>query len=85
MPENLCWPTLSLTMGALVKKGELLLSRRQLELVQLLRLGLRNRDIAEKLGVTEGTVKSYLHAVFKKTGASNRTELALRASEWGAD
>lgn len=59
-----------------------LLSPRETELVKLVRQGLRNRDIAEKLGITEGTVKVYLHSVFEKTGVANRTELAIRASEW---
>lgn len=59
-----------------------LLSPREAELVTLVRQGMRNRDIAEKLGITEGTVKVYLHSVFEKTGVANRTELAIRASEW---
>ena len=59
-----------------------LLSPRETELVQLVRQGKRNRDIAEQLGITEGTVKVYLHSVFEKTGVANRTELAIRASEW---
>ena len=59
-----------------------LLSPREAELVSLVRQGMRNRDIAEKLGITEGTVKVYLHSVFEKTGVANRTELAIRASEW---
>lgn len=58
------------------------LSPRERELVQLVRQGLRNRDIAEKLGITEGTVKVYLHSVFEKTGVANRTELAIRSAEW---
>jgi two-component system nitrate/nitrite response regulator NarP len=57
------------------------LSPRERELVGLVRQGLRNRDIAERLGVTEGTVKVYLHSVFEKTGVANRTELAIRAPE----
>jgi len=64
-------------------KREELLSRREIELIQLLRLGLCNREIGKRLGLSEGTVKVYLHTVFKKTGVSNRTELAMRASEWG--
>ena len=50
-----------------------------------MRKGLRNREIAEQLGVTEGTVKVYLHAVFEKLGVSTRTELAIRADEFLAD
>lgn len=59
-----------------------ILSPRESELVKLVRKGLRNRDIAETLGITEGTVKVYLHSVFEKTGVANRTELAIRAAEW---
>lgn len=59
-----------------------LLSPRETDLVKLVRQGMRNRDIAETLGITEGTVKVYLHTVFEKTGVANRTELAIRASEW---
>lgn len=59
-----------------------LLSPRERELVNLVRQGLRNRDISERLGITEGTVKVYLHSVFEKTGVVNRTELAIRAGEW---
>lgn len=57
------------------------LSPRERDLVDLVRRGLRNRDIAEKLGVTEGTVKVYLHAIFDKVGVENRTELAMRADK----
>ena len=57
------------------------LTRRERELIELVRQGLRNRDIATELGVTEGTVKVYLHAIFDKLQVENRTELALRAAE----
>jgi two-component system nitrate/nitrite response regulator NarP len=57
------------------------LTRRERELVELVRQGLRNRDIATELGVTEGTVKVYLHAIFDKFRVENRTELALKATE----
>lgn len=57
------------------------LTRRERELIELVRQGLRNRDIAAELGVTEGTVKVYLHAIFDKLQVENRTELALRSTE----
>ena len=56
------------------------LTPRERELVELVRQGLRNRDIASRLGVTEGTVKVYLHSIFDKVGVGSRTELAIRAS-----
>jgi two-component system, NarL family, nitrate/nitrite response regulator NarL len=58
------------------------LAPRERQLIGFVRKGLRNREIAEQLGVTEGTVKVYLHAVFEKLGVSSRTELAIRADEF---
>jgi two-component system nitrate/nitrite response regulator NarP len=57
------------------------LTPRERDLVDLVRQGLRNRDIAAELGVTEGTVKVYLHGIFEKVGVDNRTELAMRAAD----
>lgn len=58
------------------------LAPRERQLIGFVRKGLRNREIAEQLGVTEGTVKVYLHAIFEKLGVVNRTELAIRADEF---
>ena len=58
------------------------LAPRERQLIGFVRTGLRNREIAEQLGVTEGTIKVYLHAVFEKLGVSSRTELAIRADEF---
>jgi len=58
------------------------LAPRERQLIRFVRQGLRNREIAQRLGVTEGTVKVYLHSVFEKLGIKNRTELAIRADEF---
>jgi two-component system, NarL family, nitrate/nitrite response regulator NarL len=58
------------------------LAPRERELIRCVRQGLRNREIAKELGVTEGTVKVYLHAIFEKLGVKNRTELAIGADEF---
>ena len=58
------------------------LAPRERQLIGFVRKGLRNREIAAELGVTEGTVKVYLHAIFDKLDVSNRTELAIRADEF---
>ena len=60
-------------------RNRVTLAPRERELIGLVRKGLRNREIASELGVTEGTVKVYLHSIFDKTGVANRTELAMRA------
>jgi two-component system nitrate/nitrite response regulator NarP len=61
------------------------LAPRERQLIRYVRRGLRNREIAKELGVTEGTVKVYLHAIFEKLGIKNRTELAIRADEFLAE
>lgn len=57
------------------------LTQRERELIRLVREGLKNREIAERLNTTEGTIKAYLHAIFDKVGVENRTELAMKSSE----
>lgn len=58
------------------------LAPRERQLVRFVRQGLRNREIATELGVTEGTVKVYLHNIFDKLNVNSRTELAVRADEF---
>lgn len=55
------------------------LSPRERQLVNLLTEGLRNKEIAGRMNITEGTAKAYLSRLFEKTGASDRFELALFA------
>jgi two-component system nitrate/nitrite response regulator NarP len=54
---------------------------REKQVTQLVGRGLRNKEIARELGITEGTVKMHLHNLYEKLGISSRTELALRAKE----
>jgi two-component system nitrate/nitrite response regulator NarP len=68
--------------GTLAASPRPALAPRERQLIGFVRKGLRNREIAKELGVTEGTVKVYLHAVFEKLGVSSRTELAVRADEF---
>ncbi len=53
------------------------LSNREGQLVTLLAQGLKNKEIAECLGIAEGTVKVYLSKLYQKVGAKDRLELAL--------
>lgn len=52
------------------------LTPREREIVALLRQGMRNKQIAGEMGITEGTVKIYLFRLFHKLGVRNRFELA---------
>jgi DNA-binding NarL/FixJ family response regulator len=60
-------------------QGGTRLSSRERELVVLVAEGYRNREIAEKLFISERTVKNHLRNIFDKLGVSDRLELALYA------
>jgi DNA-binding NarL/FixJ family response regulator len=55
------------------------LSDRELAVLRLLGRGAGNREIAEALALTEGTVKNYISAILAKTGLHDRTQVALYA------
>lgn len=58
-------------------------SERELEVLKLVARGLSNREIAQKLFITEGTVKNHITSVLRKLGLRDRTQAALYASEHG--
>ena len=53
------------------------LSNREREIAGIVVQGLLNKEIAERLFISEQTVKNHLHNIFEKLGVSNRLELAL--------
>jgi DNA-binding NarL/FixJ family response regulator len=59
------------------------LTPRELEVARLVAEGLRNRVIAERLFISEGTVKIHLHNIYEKLGIKGRLELALYTRERG--
>jgi DNA-binding NarL/FixJ family response regulator len=59
------------------------LSQREREIVSLVAQGYKNREMAEKMFISEQTVKNHLHNIFDKLGVSDRLELALYAIHKG--
>lgn len=55
------------------------LNARERSIAELIQQGMRNREIAARLDMNEGTVKVYLHRIYRKLGIGSRTELALHA------
>jgi two-component system nitrate/nitrite response regulator NarP len=53
------------------------LTEREKAITGLVSQGLRNKEVAAELRMTEGTVKVYLHRIYEKLGVGSRTELAL--------
>lgn len=67
---------LGTTMGAF--RSRYRLSNREAEVVELVLLGYRNRDIAATLGTSPATIKKHLTHVFDKVGVDTRTQLITR-------
>jgi DNA-binding NarL/FixJ family response regulator len=59
------------------------LTRRELEVLNLLADGLGNKHIATRLGISDHTVKAHLAAIFEKLGASTRTEAVMAGARLG--
>jgi DNA-binding NarL/FixJ family response regulator len=59
------------------------LSAREREIVMLVAQGYKNKEMAEKMFISEQTVKNHLHNIFDKLGVSDRLELALYAIHKG--
>ena len=60
-------------------QGRRLLTKREDDVVKLVADGLSNRNVAQKLGLTEHTVSNYLFRIYEKLGISSRVELVLYA------
>jgi two-component system nitrate/nitrite response regulator NarL len=61
------------------------LSQREREIVALVVQGFKNKEMAEKMFISEQTAKNHLHNIFDKLGVSDRLELALYAIHKGLD
>jgi DNA-binding NarL/FixJ family response regulator len=68
--------------GAAARKDGVLTSRER-QIGKLAATGLRNREIADRLGISVGTVKVHLHNVYRKLGVRGRVQLATYARTRG--
>jgi len=62
---------------------ELGITPRELEILEAMALGLSNREMAERLFVSENTVKTHTARLFDKLSAKRRTQAVQRAKEAG--
>lgn len=65
------------------RMGAETLTAAELTVLRLVAEGLANKEVAARVGVTEGTIKSQLHAITQKLGVKNRTEAVLMAQRRG--
>lgn len=64
-------------LQSLLSQERVALTPRQGQIVSLVAQGLKNKEIAFSMGITEGTVKVYLYKLFKKLGLNDRLDMAL--------
>lgn len=55
------------------------LTKRELEVLKLLAFGMYNKEVAERLGISERTVKNHVSNIFKKISVTDRTQAAVFA------
>lgn len=55
------------------------MTKREMEVLKLLAIGMLNRDIAYKLNISERTVKNHIFSIFKKLNVTDRTQAAVFA------
>ena len=65
------------------KRDSLGITRREMEILELVAHGMSNREIAEKLFVSENTVKTHCSRAFDKLGAKRRTQAVQLGKEFG--
>ena len=53
------------------------ISKRELQTARLVRMGYTNKQIADCMGLTQGTIKVRLHTLYRKLGLRNRADLAV--------
>jgi DNA-binding NarL/FixJ family response regulator len=73
----------ALDRAAASRHAREVLTARERDIVAMVSQGLRNKVIAERLGITEGTVKIHLHNIYEKANVDGRLALAIWARERG--
>ncbi len=71
--------------SSLAERSEPSVTDREREILELLRRGLANKEIAAQLGITVKTVKAHLSSLFQKIGVLDRTQAALWAERFAPD
>ncbi len=71
----------SLKQEAFSPERQVKLTPREIELLRLIESGKTNREIAGELYISLGTVKGYLHQIFRKLHVKNRTEAVMKARQ----
>jgi DNA-binding NarL/FixJ family response regulator len=83
MSERPTGPLANNAGGALPTPPRADLSERELEIIELVAIGLTNQEIAQRLTISKRTVDNHVSNIFTKTGAKNRVALLNWAMDHG--
>lgn len=78
IPQELMERAMNAAIAARTPDPFASLAPREFQIAEGVARGMRNREIAALVGMTEGSVKVYLNRIFDKIGVENRTDLAIR-------
>ncbi len=83
--DGLVWmpPTVQAALAVRENSRTRQLTARESELVRLVAIGMRNAEVAERLSITESTVKTHLNNIFQKLDLRDRVELTHYAIRTG--
>lgn len=70
-------------MDSTAKETASALSEREVQIVELVTVGMTNQEIAERLEISKRTVDNHISNILTKTSTSNRVELVRWALKWG--
>lgn len=70
-------------MDSTAKETTSSLSEREVQIVELVTVGMTNQEIAEQLEISKRTVDNHISNILTKTSTSNRVELVRWALKWG--
>ncbi|MEM9216931.1 MAG: helix-turn-helix transcriptional regulator [Cyanobacteria bacterium P01_F01_bin.150] len=70
-------------MDSAAKETTSSLSEREVQIVELVTIGMTNQEIAEQLDISKRTVDNHISNILTKTSTSNRVELVRWALKWG--
>lgn len=64
-------------------ENDTILSDREMEILRAVARGFKRKEIADRLGITQGTVGNHIHSVYRKLGVGSNTQAVARAARLG--
>jgi len=85
LPKNISYQLIEYYQSLIIRFSEpysIGLTQREIQVLEYLRIGLSNNQLADELFISEHTIKSHLYKIFKKLSVSNRTQAMAWAHKY---